>query len=315
MKMVEKHNMRMRRRTKDDETENNNTDETEIAPENNKTVEKQYNNAVTAVPNCANGIDNCLVQGEACPNWVAKKKKYGNNELDPCNNGCALSHLEIVAQPNESMSSAPIDPTEAPSDAKPRYQQGLVGDNAGLAGSIILLVAAGCCSVFEGLSLGLQETEQGVWDLTIAILSHEVLLGFSLGIKLCRCITPIRVFLFAIAYGLMTPLGISVGVAIMESQGSDTGDDVTIASAVLIALTGGVFLYVTFFEILNGEISANSHIAKHIAALCGFALMALISLVPHEHGHGHGHDDHGHDEHGHNASLGVLKLVGPPGYD
>ena len=57
------------------------------------------------------------------------------------------------------------------------------------------------------------------------------------------------------------------------------GEGVELVSGILQALAGGVFLYVTFFEILDGHVGHNSNIPCLLAILAGFVLMCLLALL------------------------------------
>ncbi len=57
-----------------------------------------------------------------------------------------------------------------------------------------------------------------------------------------------------------------------------------------------------FFEILSQEISHHSPIAKHIAVLLGFALLAVLAVF-HEHDHDHDHDHDDDCDHDHYMQL------------
>ena len=145
--------------------------------------------------------------------------------------------------------------------------------------AVVMFVALSSDCIFEGLSLGLQSTESGVWNLVIAILSHEVVIAFMLGLELLKHYTPKQVFWLGFFYAMTNPIGISTGTAIHATMG---GDDVfEVVSGILQALCGGVFIYVTFIEILSREFVGSSSIIKTAAVFIGFAVMALLKLVPH----------------------------------
>lgn len=57
------------------------------------------------------------------------------------------------------------------------------------------------------------------------------------------------------------------------------GEGIEVISGVLQALASGVFLYVTFFEILEGHVGPKSSVGSLIAILAGFILMALLALL------------------------------------
>jgi len=146
------------------------------------------------------------------------------------------------------------------------------------ARSLILMVALSLDCVFEGISTGLEDSVSGVWSMVLAILSHEFVIAFSLGLELVKYNSTKKVLGIGIAYGLTCPFGISIGIIISEVGGE--GDSVDILTAVLLSIGAGVFLYVTFFQILQGEVTSHMKAYQMISIVVGFAVMALLSLVP-----------------------------------
>ena len=175
------------------------------------------------------------------------------------------------------------------------HSHNIPGDGSGtLLKSVLLLFALSLDCVMEGMALGLQATDTGAWNMMIAILSHEFIIGFTLGLQLLRHNSKPRVFCLAVFYGITCPVGIAIGTTIAEV--SEAQGDYDLISGIFQGITGGVFIYVTFFEILADEISSDVPAQCIISILAGFVLLALLSLIPHDHDHGH---DHGHDDHNH----------------
>ena len=144
--------------------------------------------------------------------------------------------------------------------------------------SIILLLALSLDCLFEGLSLGLMRTTPAVWNMFIAIATHESVVVFTMGLELVKVHPPRRVFFIAVMFGLMCPIGGAIGTCVMEINGA--GDSLAIAAGVLQAMTAGMFIYVIFFQILNGEISGHSSMSKLIAMVIGFGCMAGLVAIP-----------------------------------
>ena len=73
--------------------------------------------------------------------------------------------------------------------------------------------------------------------------------------------------------------GTAIGTLITETGGKCNGLD--IANGVLQAISSGTFIYVTFFEILQREISHdNSGIDKLLSVLLGFGVVAGLAAIP-----------------------------------
>ena len=64
----------------------------------------------------------------------------------------------------------------------------------------------------------------------------------------------------------------------MQVASQDSISD--IIPGVFAAITGGVFIYCTFFEILADEISTETPLSCIVAIGLGYAMMALILLIP-----------------------------------
>ena len=149
--------------------------------------------------------------------------------------------------------------------------------------SLILLCALSLHHIFEGISVGLKNNNADVWSLTFAILMHEVVIAFSLGLQLVKAYKSIkRVFIAAILCTSMVPLGIAIGIALSETNNEEV-IGIRMANGILQSIATGVFVYVTFFEILAGELSQQRPtMTKLLSMLLGFVTMALLALIPEE---------------------------------
>ena len=146
--------------------------------------------------------------------------------------------------------------------------------------TVVLFVALSFDSVFAGLGLGLQKNEAGVWNMVLAILSHEIVFSFVLVLELLKHHSAKRAFWLGFTYATMAPLGIAAGTAIYVFVGG--GDGFIILSGILHALCGGIFLYITFVGILSRELIGNGRTIKILAVVLGYLLLALVKLVPSE---------------------------------
>ena len=129
-----------------------------------------------------------------------------------------------------------------------------------LAGPFIILIGLSFHFLFEGITLGLQETTGGVWVLVIAILSHELVISFSFGMRIVRIFPTKKVIVIIIVYSSAIPIGVGIGTIIFETSGGN--EEIDIMSAFMLALSAGIFIYVTFLEILREELTHGTHISK-----------------------------------------------------
>ena len=148
--------------------------------------------------------------------------------------------------------------------------------------SLLLLLALSLDHIFEGMSVGLKHSVTSVWNLTFAIIAHEVVIAFSLGMRLVKSYSSIRkVVAAALLCSAMEPLGVTIGMILMEVGGADNPHLFTV-NGVLQAMSTGVFMYATFFEILSDELQGNTSIIRLCFMLLGFIVLALMALIPEE---------------------------------
>ena len=162
-------------------------------------------------------------------------------------------------------------------------------ESHGVRKTLMLMGALSSDCIFEGLSLGLQETKAGIWNLVIAILSHEIVIAFLLSLELLRHYRPRAVFWMAMFYSITCPAGILAGIAIMVAMGQH--QSFPLISGIMQALCCGVFIYVTFFEILSRQFTGTHMTWKASAILIGFMIMAILAAIPTNH-HGEDMADH-----------------------
>lgn len=154
--------------------------------------------------------------------------------------------------------------------------------NSSTLRSILLLVALSLHSVFEGLAVGLQKQTTDVIEVFVGLSIHKVIIAFSLGMTLSQSRLSFwsqlrSIFTFAIA----SPIGISIGLIIVE-YGS--GSSSSLAEGILQGIACGTFLYVTFFEILQHELSnPEFRLLKTLFLFVGFLGMSGLFLLHEKH--------------------------------
>lgn len=134
--------------------------------------------------------------------------------------------------------------------------------------------------IFEGIAVGLKRSHTAVWILTGALCIHEIVVAFCLGMNLHRSFSGnIKKFiLFGVLYSLDIPVGVAIGTAISSVHGDQ--HTVNLINGVLQGLASGIFIYVTFFEILYGILTHISPLGHLVVTLTGFGLMAGFKAIP-----------------------------------
>ncbi|KAM4593649.1 zinc transporter ZIP1 [Odontesthes bonariensis] len=143
--------------------------------------------------------------------------------------------------------------------------------------SFMLFLSLSLHSVFEGLAIGLQNSESKVLEICIAILVHKSIIVFSLSVKLVQsAIRPMWIALYILVFAVMSPLGIAIGISVMEAQLAAGA----LIQAILEGLAAGTFVYITFMEILPHELnSAGKQLLKVLFILLGFTIMAALTFL------------------------------------
>lgn len=149
--------------------------------------------------------------------------------------------------------------------------------------SIIFFMALSFECIFDGLSVGLQETVHGVWNMCIAVIAHEFIIAFCIGMELLKFHPPRRVLLASFGYAIIPPIGCTFGIILKDVNLSIDENALNTASGLLIAVAAGIFLSCTFIGMLGEELIEESSFLKLFVTLFGCSVMAaLASIVPHE---------------------------------
>uniref|UniRef100_UPI00398E8B9F zinc transporter ZIP1 n=1 Tax=Pristiophorus japonicus TaxID=55135 RepID=UPI00398E8B9F len=144
--------------------------------------------------------------------------------------------------------------------------------------SFILFLSLSLHSLFEGLPIGLQQTESKVLQIFVAILIHKSIIVFSMALKLTQSnVQQGRVILYVIVFAMMSPLGIVIGIIITQVKSASTD----LAQSLLEGITAGTFIYITFLEILPHELnSTDGRLLKLLGILFGFCIITALSFIP-----------------------------------
>ncbi|KPP69788.1 hypothetical protein Z043_111430 [Scleropages formosus] len=143
--------------------------------------------------------------------------------------------------------------------------------------AFMLFLSLSLHSVFEGLAIGLQNTDSKVMEICIAIVIHKSIIVFSLSVKLVQsAVKPLWLWTYLTVFAVMSPLGIVVGISLMEARLAEGA----LIQAVLEGLAAGTFIYITFLEILPHELnSPDRQLPKVLFILLGFSIMTLLAFL------------------------------------
>ena len=118
---------------------------------------------------------------------------------------------------------------------------------------LVLLIALGFHSIFEGIALGLLKDMQVFINLMIGVTIHHIVACISFGISLGRSKNKTKSGIIASIVGLS--LFESGGIAI----GMGLSDAPDMVSSIILSFAGGTFVYIACSEILVHEFSEAKH--------------------------------------------------------
>ena len=158
-----------------------------------------------------------------------------------------------------------------------QHVETLIHRRGGLLRLLLLYLAISIHSLFEGMALGLQTDQLHIFHLFFAILFHEALVAFSVGITMARQQLPLSQGVkYILLFSTAVPAGILLGLLIQQVP-STAG---SVASAVLQSLATGIFIHVTFLELIPAEFAnEKDRLIKVLFHFLGFVALALVTIT------------------------------------
>lgn len=144
--------------------------------------------------------------------------------------------------------------------------------------TFVLLLAFSFHMVFEGLALGLENSESGVWSLLGVLGLHKCVVAFSVGLQLSESLRTLRAVLPSLTvFSAVAPVGVVLGFLVTEYGDNENAQ--VVAAGVLQSLATGTFFYVTFFEILQKELSTEHNLCNVLSTAVGFAVVVGVEFL------------------------------------
>jgi len=203
-----------------------------------------------------------------------------------CNNNCSTGERDGET---EALTIEPECPAAAVAKLEKENKRKKV---ASFLTSFVVVLALSIHSVFEGMAIGLEEEESGVWKLFVAVAIHATAIIFCIGTEMIADNTKTSlIVIYMVVLSLVTPLGIIIGIIVTEHMEEDSGEHV-LAIGVLQGLAAGSLLYITFCEVLTRENLGKYGMPRIVGALsvlAGFTLMAGMEAGATGHSHGGHH--------------------------
>lgn len=207
---------------------------------------------------------------------ITKKKPQKDTTIDIGDGECPVCEDESDMKKN----SVEVDERSVFSNATYQFQQQF-------AAFLILEFGVIFHSVIIGLNLGSCAYDD-FKTLYIVLIFHQSFEGLGIGARLSAIPWPrekpeLYKYLLCIAYGLVTPVSIAIGIGVRTTYSGDTFA-ANIVSGVLDALSAGILVYTGLVEFIARDFVFNKEIKKNtnellyslFCILLGAAIMALL---------------------------------------
>ncbi|XP_078155035.1 zinc transporter 2-like [Carex rostrata] len=160
----------------------------------------------------------------------------------------------------------------------------LLNNASSLGDSILLIVALCFHSVFEGIAIGVSETQGDAWKALWTISLHKIFAAIAMGIALLRMI-PNRPLLscaiYAFAFAISTPIGVAIGIIINATTQGHVADWIY---AISMGFACGIFIYVSINHLLakgykpQRALKLDVPVNRWLAVVLGVGVIAVVMI-------------------------------------
>jgi zinc transporter ZupT len=140
----------------------------------------------------------------------------------------------------------------------------------------VFFIALSIHSIMDGLSLGAKKDLKSFYAVLVAVLAHKAFDGIALGVPVYLAqMSPLATWGTLLVCAFMTPLGIGISWAAVESA---EGSQATLASAIIVSISAGSFLYISMMELLPASLHDGRLLPhKLLSFVLGFTGMAILA--------------------------------------
>jgi zinc transporter ZupT len=140
----------------------------------------------------------------------------------------------------------------------------------------VFFTALSIHSIMDGLSMGAKKDLTSFYAVLVAVLAHKAFDGIALGVPVFLAqMGPLATWGTLLVCAFMTPLGIGIGWAAVEGA---QGPQATLASAIIVSISAGSFLYISMMELLPAALHDGRYMPhKFLSFVLGFTAMAILA--------------------------------------
>jgi zinc transporter ZupT len=142
--------------------------------------------------------------------------------------------------------------------------------------AFVFFFAMSIHSIMDGLSMGTKQDLKSFYAVLVAVLAHKAFDGIALGVPVYLAqMGPLATWGSLLVCAFMTPLGIGIGWAAVEGA---EGPQATLASAIIVSISAGSFLYISMMELLPASLHDGRLLPhKFLGFVLGFTVMAVLA--------------------------------------
>ncbi|XP_057965778.1 zinc transporter 2 [Malania oleifera] len=153
-----------------------------------------------------------------------------------------------------------------------------------LGDSILLIIALCFHSIFEGIAIGVAETDADAWRALWTVCLHKIFAAIAMGIALLQMIPDRPLFsciAYSFAFAISSPIGVAIGIVIDATTQGAVADWIY---AISMGVACGVFIYVSINHLLskNGVtqkmVSVKTPYHRFLAVLLGVGVIAVVMI-------------------------------------
>uniref|UniRef100_A0A914DD00 Uncharacterized protein n=1 Tax=Acrobeloides nanus TaxID=290746 RepID=A0A914DD00_9BILA len=205
--------------------------------------------------------------------------KISSNHTIVSNAGAAddvNANGEIPAdQNNDATNKLEININEAKNNVIPK----MIEERRNIVKTMNFLLAIIFHSVFDGIALGVQNSDFSLVTLFFGLGVHKSMEAFSTGLRIIRAHKdrPYFSFILIIPYAITSPIFAILGMVITNLSTNEIVRNKMMT--ILLSMSMGTFLYIAFFEMLAPERENGKYpIFKLVATFLGFTVIAIIMI-------------------------------------
>ena len=191
--------------------------------------------------------------------YLAKPFEVRISQVEP------IQHGNRTGSPDTRLSQADNNTPSTPepqNDANTKKEDNVLGPYA-------ILFAMGLHAVFEGLALGLMGNMASFLGFLLAIVFHKWAESMAVGINFLKHkVTKWKRLIAFCIFALLTPTGVVIGLLLEKTNEQ--------AKGIVLAVSGGTFIYIAIAEIISEEFGYKKGIVyRFLAFLIGVGVMLL----------------------------------------